>query len=119
MERDRERKIDRLSKIELQRYSARKEIIGGGLAYLFTKVFVLEALTIVTDQLTAEAIAESAAAILHLFKDACGIATPTAQVRTVIGMQTLAILGYRAVGGRGIQIIQRCVLRLLLLGDMK
>lgn len=88
-----------------------------GLAYLFTKVFVLKPLTIVTDQLTAKTVAEAAATLLHLFKDACGIATPTAQIRTVVGMQTLAILGYRAVGGRGIQIIQRCVLRLFLLQD--
>lgn len=87
----------------------------GGPAYLFTKIFILETLAQVTDQLTAAAIHESAATLLHLREDGRGVATPTAQCRTVVGMLTLAILGDRAVGGRGLQIVQCRVLRLLLL----
>lgn len=80
---------------------------------LFTKVFVLQPLAVVADQLTAPSIVEPAPALLHLLNHLGGVATPTAQGATVVRMQALPILGDRAVGGRGLQIVQRGVLRLL------
>jgi len=80
---------------------------------LFTKVFILESLAVVADQLAAPAIIEPTSALLHLLDHLCGVATPTAQGPTIVRMQALAILGDRAVGGRGLQIVQCRVLRLL------
>lgn len=72
---------------------------------LFTKVSIFEALAKIANQLAAASVVETATTLFHLFVDTRYIATPTAEIRTIVWIQTLAILGNGTIVGRGFQIV--------------